>query len=89
MSLTNIAIATAQMKIDNPALWDCLFKKLDQEGLYRNMSLLHTWQLLDAMIDHGTYSSHPLVAKLQKVIYQQKNYFMSYPTLLKDLKKTI
>ena len=89
IALGNIAISCARLKIDNEALWDAILNKLDGENLYRYLSLKNTLILLNAMVDHGQFMSHPLIGKLQNVIFQQKAYYTSFPHFRKAVKELI
>ncbi len=53
------------------------------------MSISDTHYLLDAMIEHGTYADHPLIGKLQKILYQQRAYIAHFPQFLAAMRKTI
>lgn len=81
-AITSILLTLSFRKISSDALWNACLKKLDEENIYRYCDLRETVGLFRNLAYHGGYIHHNAFKKIQKVIYQQKNYYLHYPELI-------
>ena len=87
-SLGQIAICSAKLNLQHDKLWEVILRKLDTENIYTYLNHVQTIQLLNALVEQGTYISHPIVAKLSAVVAQQKAHYQHFPELIKLINKT-
>lgn len=80
-------LALTVRNIDSPELEHQVVKKLDEENIYRYLDLKQTVKVFLALSKHKRFINHSLFVKLQKVIYEQKNYYSHFPELLRDIRE--
>jgi hypothetical protein len=85
-SLGQIAYCAAKLNLQNDKLWEAIFNKLDTQNIYKYLTLPQTINLLNALVEQGTFINHPLVAKLSGVVAHQKAYYQHFPKLLSLIK---
>ena len=78
MVMYNMAMTALTMNIESEVFWEALFKKLDQENLYRYITLFESAKLLNALLNHPVYRDHSLTKKLITVVHQQKSFYLNY-----------
>ena len=86
-ALSSMLLTLTYRNITSPELESLVVKKLDEENIYRYLSLEQTVAAFVALSKHKRYLKHSLFLKLQKVIYQQKAYYSQHPELLKAIKE--
>ena len=86
-ALKSILIALLFRNINSPELEQAVVKKLDEENIYRYIDYSGTVGVFLALASHKRFHSSSLFKKIQKVIYQQKNYYSHRPELLKAIKE--
>jgi hypothetical protein len=86
-TLQSIILALAYRNISSPELEQAVVQKLDEQNIYRYLDLTGTVAVFLALSKHKRFHNSSLFAKLQKVIYQQKNYYSQKPELLRAIKQ--
>lgn len=81
-SLGKIAITCGYLKVQDAELWKLLFKKLQDEGLHKYVTLNSTVFLLEALTVHGAFNNEPLVQTLHNTIVKHKSFYERFPHLL-------
>ena len=62
-------------------------KKLDEENIFKYLDYEGTVAVFLALSKHKRHHQSGLFTKIQKVIYQQKNYYSHHPNLLKAIRE--
>lgn len=88
MSLGSIATCAALLNVQHDKFWESVFNKLDNQNIYKYLTLRQTVDLLNALVEQGIYINHPLIAKLSGVVAQQKSYYQAFPDMLSIIHKT-
>lgn len=81
-SLGAIATTCGALKANDAELWGLIFKKLQDDGLHKYITLHDTVYLLEALVNHGSFNQHPLIQTLFNTILTHKKFYEHYPHLL-------
>ena len=86
-ALGGILLALTFRDIHSPELEQLVVKKLDEENFYKYLDLRETAALFLSLSKHQRYRTHSLFNKLQKVIYEQQNYYKHFPDIVAAIKE--